>query len=74
MVPNPAKSVAETLKDIKSSQVEEEAVQPTNNINNSPIKLMGAHNHVPIDEEDNEDDEEVCVPMNPGKSFLFGKG
>ena len=35
---------------------------------------MGAHNHVPIDESDNEDDEEVCVPMQPGKSFLFGKG
>jgi len=33
---------------------------------------MGAQNHVPIEESDNEDDEEVCVPVGEGKSFLFG--
>ena len=25
-----------------------------------------------LDESDDEDDEEICVPMKPGKSFLFG--
>ena len=33
---------------------------------------MGGHNHVPIDEDSDEDDEEVCVPVGAGKSFLFG--
>jgi hypothetical protein len=34
--------------------------------------LLGQGNHVPIDESDNEDDEEVCMPVGEGKSFLFG--
>ena len=41
--------------------------------------MMGAHNHVPIDEEDSydeESDQEVIpsggVSVKPGKSFLFG--
>jgi hypothetical protein len=33
---------------------------------------MGQHNHVPIDEDENDDDEEVCVPVGAAKSFLFG--
>lgn len=33
---------------------------------------MGSHNHVPVDEDDDESDEEICVPIKPGGKFLFG--
>jgi len=38
----------------------------------APIETLGKHNHVPIDESENEDDEEVCMPVAAGKNFLFG--
>lgn len=37
---------------------------------------MGQHNHVPIDEEDEEtsSDEEISRPVEVGKSFLLSLG
>lgn len=53
---------------------EEEQMIPESAFSPPPdkIKTLGGHNHVAIDEDSDEDDEEVCVPIGAGKSFLFG--